>query len=175
MTTLKSLENEFRLRIGDITQGAWQWQPEQIIDILEAGLRKHNQEGPAQQFAVTGAGDARTFSPDPSSDDINLILLYGELLQAESELSTSIRFSARRTTPLATFDPTRIAVYWQAKIKTIKQQIKDHKDSANHDYIMNQIEARPMSMSEPSSVATETVTGIDPSDIATRRVVDGTL
>lgn len=156
MTTLKSLETEFRDRIGDNVTGAWQWQPEKILDFIEAGMRKHNAEQPSQEFNITGTGDDRAFSPDPTSNDLNLAFLYGELLVAESELRRSIRAGIKRTSPLASVDMTYPPQFWASEVRRIRKEIETHKSAMAHVDAMNNMEARHMSISDPDSVGTTT-------------------
>lgn len=144
-TTLISLEPELRQRLGDNVAGAYQWQPEQIVDILHNSIKGYNAEQPPQQFDVTGVGDDRIYSPTPTSEDLQLLLLYAELYAAESENRGAGRGAVVRSTPLGSTNLVGIAQFWRGEIIRIRADIKRHKDGIAHIDVVSDISAREIS------------------------------
>ncbi len=156
-TTLKSLESQFRIRIGDTESGAWQWTSSQLVDALDSAVKPYNVEAPLQEFEVLGSGDDRYVSPDPTQDDLNLLMLYGELVIIQAELRQGIRTALIRTTPVGHVNMVNIPQLWKAEIARVRAEISRHKDSIAHDDALAEMTARDMSISDPGSVATETL------------------
>jgi hypothetical protein len=145
VTTLMSLEPELRMRLGDNVAGAYQWQPEQLVDMLANSIREYNTDEPLQEYTVTGVGDDRVYYPDPSDDDILLLLLYAELFAAKSENRGAGRAAVVRSTPLGSTNLVGIAQFWKGEIIRIRADIKDIKDSRTHIDTMSRIAAREIS------------------------------
>lgn len=155
MTTLISLESTVRIRIGDRRPGAYRWQPEEIQDLLVLGMNKYNSEEPAQHYEITGSGDGRAFNPVPTDNDLELLLLYTELIAVESDRKSSTDFAVKRTSPLGSFDGTEVTKQRSFEISRIKNEIKQHKKVRGRDAARTGMEARGISKSEPDRITTE--------------------
>lgn len=152
MTTLISLESRVRRRIGDRKEGAYRWQSDELLNLVEDAVGEHNSENPPQLFEVTGTGDARAFNPTPSSDDLRLLMLYVELLAAQSEKKSAMDFAVKRTSPLGSFDGTKVSEHKSFDVGKIRREIAQHKRSKGRAASGDGMGARAISISEPDRI-----------------------
>lgn len=145
MTTLLSLEPALRVRIGDNVAGAYQWNTDELVDVLDNSLKRYNAEQPFQEFSVTGSGDDRVYYPTPAGNDTELLLLYAELYVAESEKHRAIRASVVRSTPVGNINLTDIRRGWVEEVKDLKKRIAEFKNAVGHVDMMPRIVARELS------------------------------
>lgn len=153
-TTLKSLETRVRPRIGDRDPNAYRWNPEEVLNLIEDAVAEYNAEAPAQEYEVTGSGDSRAINPAPVANNLRLIMLYTELLAAESDRKSNNPVAVKRTSPLGSFDGTKINESWAFEIRRIRREIDNHKRIEGNKAAADGMEARGISISEPGHFTT---------------------
>ena len=123
--------------------------------MLETSLKTYLAEKPTQEYEILGSGDARYYNPVPTVGNLELLLLYGQLVIAESERMKSARAAVSRSTPLGSVNLRGITESLRDIIKEIRVKIDLHKANAAHMDAMDGMESRHMSISDPDSVTTQ--------------------
>lgn len=163
LTLIPALREE----IGDLDASHYEWTQDKLMDLLERAIEyDYNEDRVAQKFSISGTGDSRSVSPTPTAAQKELLLTYGALRAINSELAKYARSAVSYSSPLGTKNLTKLF----DSFKQLKKELENKRDRLLHtiwhdDMIDDGIESREMSISDPSSVTTESVVGLSDDDI----------
>ncbi len=94
--------------MGDTDSSNLYYSSNQLFSAINDGISQLNLETPDQQYSVVGSGDTAYISPEPSSDDQRLIVLYAALCLTNGEIQKSSRNAYSHSNPAGSTNLSRI-------------------------------------------------------------------
>lgn len=119
----KDLMPRLARELGDTDTSNLYYSADALFSAINDGLASFNLEIPNQQYTVVGSGNTAYFSPDPSIDDQQLIVLYAAMALTRGEIQKAARNAYSHSNPAGRTDLTRIPEALDANIRRLEDRI----------------------------------------------------
>lgn len=121
----KDLMPSVAREVGDTDASNYRYTPDDIFTAINAGLEDFNLECPNQQYTVVGTGASAYFTPDPSTEDQRLLVLYAVLSLTNGEIQKAARTAYSHSNPAGKTDLTKIHEALIKQAERIENRIKE--------------------------------------------------
>lgn len=120
----KDLMPSVSREMGDLNSSNLRYDQDEIFTAINAGLEDFNLECPNQQYTVVGTGANAYFSPDPSTEDQRILVLYAALCLTNAEIQKAARTAYSHSNPAGRTDLTKIYEALIKQAERIEDRIK---------------------------------------------------
>ena len=99
MITEISLLPQLAREMGDTDTSNLYFSANQLFSAINDAIKALSTDSPNQQYSVIGSGNTAYFSPDPSTEDQYLIVLYASLCLTNGEIQKASRVAYSHSNP----------------------------------------------------------------------------
>lgn len=131
MTTERSLIPALARQMGDTDASNYSYTTNQLFSAINDGYAELNRRGYKQQFAVTGSGDAATFTPTPTGEEERLIVLCAAFVLNIGEVAKGARNAVIHSNVAGRTDLTVVPLALSSLSKALDKQITNSIDMLN--------------------------------------------
>lgn len=121
----KDLMPRLSREMGDTDTSNLYFSADQLFSAINDSLVDFNVKSPDQQYAVVGSGNTAYFSPDPSADDQQLIVLFAAMALTRGEIQKSARNAFSHSNPAGRTDLSAIPEALDRQLARLEQKIDD--------------------------------------------------
>jgi len=121
----KDLMPRLAREVGDTDLSNLYYSADQLFSAINDGLAQFVLESPDQQYTVIDTGDNAYFSPDPSVEDQQLLVLYAAIALTRGEIQKAARNAYSHSNPAGRTDFSRIPEMLDKNITRLENRIAD--------------------------------------------------
>lgn len=147
--------------VGDTNASNLRYTSDEIFTAINAGLEDFNLETPNQQYTVVGIGATAYFSPDPSTEDQRILVLYAALALTNAEIQKAARTAYSHSNVAGKTDMTKISDALIKQAERIEARIKNAFDNRSRrlteeelDEAGVELKGRPTEVAEGLGITT---------------------
>jgi len=120
----KDLMSRLAREMGDTDTTNLYYSSNQLFSGINDGLADFNLQSPNTQYSVVGSGDTAYFSPDPSIEDQQLLVLCAAIVLTRGEIQKSARTAYSHSNPAGRTDLTQIPEMLDMQLKRLEQKVE---------------------------------------------------
>ena len=126
---LTSLTSQLAREMGDTDTSNLYYLSSQLLSALNDAIPVFSEDAVSQQYTISGSGDTAYFTPDPTTEDQRLIVLYAALCLTNGEIQKASRTAYSHSNPAGRTSLEKIPEMLMRQAERIEAKIADALDS----------------------------------------------